>query len=153
MKRLFQTTFVDEVRLKSLTQLETELMLDTLSLLAAIDGNVSPLEFASMSSGLNYLNWHRDDLSCQKYMEGRMNFHLGNKTKRAPLREFFATLAGDLGEPWLRETLYVCAGRLARVDDNLTPSEARMQDIMAEAFGLSETRRAQLDESVLSLEA
>jgi len=153
MKRLFQTTFVDEVRLKSMTQVETELLLDALSLLAAVDGKVSPLEFAGMLSGLEYLNWHRKDVSCQKYMEGRMNFHVGNRSKRDHIREFCAMLAEELKEPWLRETLYVYAGRLARVDENLAPSEARMQDLIAEAFGFDHFHRAQLDDRILSMES
>lgn len=153
MKRLFQTTFVDEVRLKALTQVETELLLDTLSLIAAVDGNVSPLEFASMTSGIDYLNWHREDLSCGAYMEARMNFHVRNRSEKKHIREFCSMLAGELSEPWLRETLYVCAGRLAMVDETLSPSEARMQDLMAEAFGFSGDHRAQLDERFLKVDS
>lgn len=137
MKRLFKTTFVDELRLKSLTQTETEVLLDALSLLAAVDGTVSPIEFASLSSGLSYLNWSREDVTCENFLEQRLAHHLRHRTEQVHIAEFADEMSAQLREPWIRETLFLCAVRLSRVDDVVSVSEIAVEDVFAKAFGFN----------------
>lgn len=144
MKRLFKTTFVDELRLKSLTQTETEVLLDALSLLAAVDGTVSPIEFASLSSGLSYLNWSREDLTCESFLEQRLSHHLRHRTEPIHIAEFADEMSAQLRERWIRETLFLCAARLSRIDDVVSVSEIAVEDVFAKAFGFSESEKSNL---------
>ena len=139
---------LERVKIKQITQDETEAMLEALLLAIMIDGDVAEDELKTLESASHLFNWRATysiDEFVREYVE-QLNVAEIDIRKRTDELSF--DIASRLKSSWIKEETYYLVYRITTADNVIQDIENTLLENFASALELSSGQRSEVESRV-----
>lgn len=136
MSQKIVTDFFQRAKMRSLTQEQTEGVIEALVLAMAVDGDIHKEEVSLINAAARLLDW-RGDVDIAEYVNTTVSGIGGRSHVLDNVTKITTNIARKLGDEWLNNETYYLVFRLVLADGVIQDSEQAVLASFAKTLSLS----------------
>lgn len=140
--------FLSGAQFSKLDDDQEEALVDTLTYVMAVDGELSDAEEQQLSEALDVLDWDRGT-SIDSYVHDSIERAKQKAATVEETRQYCLELSERLGEDWLREETYYLAARMAAADAEIVDDEHGVLKTIVDTFGIDDRTQGRITDQIM----
>ncbi len=149
MSQKIVTDFFQRAKMRSLTQVQTEGVIEALVLAMAVDGEIHKEEVSLINAAARLLDW-RGEVEIAEYVNQTVGSVGGRRKVLDNVERLTAAIAEKLDDEWLNAETYYLVYRLVLADGVIQDAEKALLVSFAETLDLSSEQQEACEQRAIS---